>query len=152
MMPKKSNAFDKFYEKAWDPAAYEQQVIAHRPHYDIKENLKLYVEDPLNSLTQMIQIVSDITNAGVEIVVTNEKSKSITGRFPYLETENGTIISHSEAICKHIARMNLESGLLGKTAFGHAKIDEWITWSQTAWLSGMRPCIYMLFGQEPVNQ
>jgi glutathione S-transferase len=78
----------------------------------------------------MIQVVADITNVELEIVLsTEEKSKSLNGRFPHMETSNGTIISTPEAICKHIARMNTGSGLLGKTKFGQAKIDEWITWS-----------------------
>jgi glutathione S-transferase len=47
--------------------------------------------------------------------------------------------------------MNLESGLLGKTKFGHAKIDEWITWSQTALLRNMFPCVEMIFGNTKMD-
>lgn len=74
-------------------------------------------------------MVADIAGADVEVVVSKEASKSISGRFPYLEITDGVIISEAEAIVKHIARMNNSAGLLGKNPFDHAKINEWIAWS-----------------------
>ena len=61
-----------------------------------------------------IQIVSDIVGVEVDIVETEGPSKSITGGFPYLETHVGSVIGETEAIAKHIARMNLATGLIGK--------------------------------------
>lgn len=67
----------------------------------------------------------------MKVVLTKEKSKSFTGGFPYLETEDGSVIGETEAIAKFLARMNLATGLLGKHQHDHAKINEWIAWSET---------------------
>lgn len=42
LMPKNSNAYEKFYEKAWDPAMFEQEGISASKAVE-KEKTKLYV-------------------------------------------------------------------------------------------------------------
>jgi len=133
-MPSKANQWEKFYEKAWNPANFSA------------EKSKVYVQDAYNTMTHAIQLVADLVGAEVEIVVTKDASKSISGRFPYLETADGTVISESEAILKHICRQNENSGLLGKNPFEQAKINEWIAWTQTSWLPKMHPASFAIFG------
>lgn len=94
----------------------------------------------------MIQIVADIVGVDLEIVETIEKSKSITGNFPYLETQDGSIIGETEAIAKFIARMNLATGILGKHQHDHAKVNEWIAWCQTSFIHPSHEACCMIFG------
>jgi len=56
----------------------------------------------------------------MSLEITTEKSKAPNGRFPYLETADGTIIFEVEAVTKHIARMNPAVNLLGKSIFNEA--------------------------------
>lgn len=95
--------------------------------------------------------MADIVGADCEVVVSKEKSKSVTGLFPYLETEDGSVISQCEAICKHVARMNLASGIIGNTNFENAKINEWIQWSQTSFIYAMHEASQMIYGQQKFN-
>ena len=145
LLPKPSDAFNKFYEKAWDPAMFEQEEISAAKGGD-KEKTKLYTPIANKTQTFMIQIVADIVGADVEVIVTKEKSKAITGAFPYLETADGSIIGESEAIAKFIARMNLATGLLGKHQHCHAKINEWIAWTQTSLINPAFECQGMVYG------
>ena len=46
LLPRNSNAWERFYEKAWDPAVYEQQCAGH--FEGEKEKCKLYVQSPLS--------------------------------------------------------------------------------------------------------
>jgi len=94
----------------------------------------------------IVQIVADIVGVDVEVILTSEPSKAIDGSFPYLETEDGSIISQTEAIAKHIARMNLASGLIGVHAFDHAKINEWIAWAQTTFIGPLHESSCQLWG------
>lgn len=68
-----------------------------------------------------------------------------------METSDGTIISQTEAIARHIARMNLAAGLIGKTNFENAKMNEWIAWSQLEWIPAMHRASCMIYGHEKVN-
>lgn len=47
------------------------------------------------------------------------------------ETKDGPVLEGVSAISYHLARM--KPGLLGNSAFQEAKVDEWISWAQTAW-------------------
>ena len=92
-----------------------------------------------------------IVGAELEVIETNGPSKSITGGFPYLETENGSIIGETEAIVKYIARMNLATGLLGKHQHDHAKINEWIAWCQTSFITPAMNAQCMIYGHHMTN-
>jgi elongation factor 1-gamma len=52
------------------------------------------------------------------------KQKSITGKFPVLETKEGTLVE-SAAIARYIARVG-ESHLNGKDQWEDAQIDQWV--------------------------
>lgn len=133
LMPKISKMCENFYEKAWDPAMYEQEGISANKGQE-RENTKLYTPDVNKTQNFLVQIVADIVGAKMEVIETKEKSKSIFGGWPYLETADGSIIGETEAIAKYIARMNLATGLLGKHQHCHAKINEWIAWCQTSFI------------------
>ena len=67
LFPKNSNAWEQFYEKAWDPADYEQSCMGHYKEGE-KEKCKLFVQGTHNCETLMVQIVGDIVGADVEVV------------------------------------------------------------------------------------
>lgn len=71
-------------------------------------------------MVQMVQVVADLCEVEMTLEITTEKSKAPNGRFPYLETADGTIIFEVEAVAKHIARMNPAVNLLGKSIFNEA--------------------------------
>jgi glutathione S-transferase len=61
------------------------------------------------------------------------------------------MIFESEAISKHLARMKPEKhNLLGKNAFDEAKINEWISWTQSEWLPAVHPPLLAVFGMKPI--
>lgn len=147
LLPKNSNKFEQFYEKAWDPAHFSTGTCAdsHGAPAE-KEKTKLYVKDNVNHLAHMIQVVGDLVGAEVEVVVTTEKSKHPSGRFPYLETSNGSVIWEPCAIAKHLARMNPSAGLLGGSPFEEAKVIEWIDWAESNALHKVHDVILPVLG------
>jgi len=145
LMPAKSTMYQQFYEKAWDPAQFDCHEVHSEP-VSKKETVSIVASDPTNPAVMMAQVVADVVGAEVDIEITKEASKSISGRFPYMSLPDGTIISEAEAILKHLARMNNSAGLLGKHSFEHAKINEWLAWSQSNWLPKLHPVVFNLFG------
>ena len=118
--------YEQFYEKAWDPSNFggaccDQGVV---------EQCKLFVHDKTFPLGHMVQAAADIVGAKLETVVTDDKKNSPTGKFPYLQTSDGTYLFESEAIVHHFARMNPGAGLHGSSPFEAAKISDWIAWCQ----------------------
>lgn len=71
-------------------------------------------------MVQMVQVVADICEVELDLEISSESSKAPNGRYPYLETSDGSIIFEVEAISKHIARMNPSKNLLGKSVFNEA--------------------------------
>lgn len=95
----------------------------------------------------MIQVVADISGVDLEVqAATDEKMPHM-----YMKVSDGSILTYPEAIIKHIARMNLSSGLIGKTAFDQAKDDEWITWCQTAWALPAHSAVCQVYGKHTLN-
>lgn len=54
--------------------------------------------------------------------------RSPTGRFPCLETPEGTL-TESNAICRYLARARPEGNLYGRSFFAGAQVDSYIDWS-----------------------
>jgi hypothetical protein len=129
LMPNKSRMYEQFYEKAWNPANFVDESQTLHEFQGTKEKCVLFSHNPTCPNTQMIQVVADISGVDLEVqAATDEKMPHM-----YMKVSDGSILTYPEAIIKHISRMNLSSGLIGKTAFDQAKDDEWITWCQTAW-------------------
>ena len=97
-------------------------------------------------MVQLVQVVADICEVELQVEVTLEKSNAPNGRFPYLETADGTIIFEVEAVAKHIARMNPSKNLLGKSLFNEAQVNQWIHWCQTTWLKAIHPPLFGVYG------
>ena len=53
------------------------------------------------------------------------KAKSATGKVPILETPQGCIFE-SGAIARYVARLRLDTNLLGGSFFQQAQVDQWI--------------------------
>lgn len=97
--------------------------------------------------------------AGVEIteeVVAEEiakskefKAKSLTGKFPVLETENGTIVE-SAAIARYIAKQSA-NGLAGANNWEAAQIDQFIDFTNTAIYPHIFTLYRAVFGWAPVE-
>jgi hypothetical protein len=49
-LPENSNAYETFYEKAWDPAMYEQELIGHGDDCCETEKVKLHINDNTNTI------------------------------------------------------------------------------------------------------
>jgi len=105
ILPSKSNMYEKFYEKAWDPKDFsvgtcrdEHKADAPSSAKASKDKSKLFVKDPMSSVTQMIQVTADIAGAPLEVEVTTDSKKSLIGRLPFLETSDGTVLFDTGAI------------------------------------------------------
>lgn len=99
----------------------------------------------------MVQVVADLSGVQLSTEVSTAASKSVNGSFPYLETSDGQIISESEAVAKHVARMNSNTKLLGKNAFEEAKINEWISWVQSDWQAAASPAVDAIYGAKTIE-
>ena len=77
------------------------------------------------------------------------KSKSLTGKFPVLETAEGTLVE-SAAIARYLARQS-GSGLAGNTDFERAQIDQFIDFAHTTLVPHMMNIYKGVFGWAPVE-
>lgn len=77
------------------------------------------------------------------------KGKSLTGKFPLLETENGTLVE-SAAIARYFARLS-GSDLNGKDNFENAKIDQFIDFAQGSILPHCYVICKAIFGWAAVD-
>ena len=107
----------------------------------------LYTNGPGNIFSQTCLIAADLANVQVEVVfkdkaAANEKefkAKNLTGKFPLYEAADGSLLSESTAIAAHFARSASTGGLFGQTPFEAAKVEEWISFTQTQlWPNVMR--------------
>lgn len=97
--------------------------------------------------------------AGVELVeevVSEElakskefKAKSLTGKYPLLETEHGSIVE-SSAIAKYIARHSAV-GLLGSNNFELAQIDQFTDFANTTIIPHLRVVAQAIFGHGSIE-
>lgn len=72
------------------------------------------------------------------------KAKSLTGKFPVLETPEGTLVE-SAAIARYLARLS-GSGLGGNNDFERAQIDQFIDFAHTALVPHMINVYKAVFG------
>jgi len=79
-------------------------------------------------------------------------SKSPHGKVPVLETMNGEYVHESNAIARFIAKLRLDSELLGTSLLESAQVDSWIDFSShnielpsTLWF-------YPILGYMPLNE
>lgn len=92
--------------------------------------MKIYNNHTGNLFTDMAIITAALSKIAVEeVVMTDEQQKSkeykqkcLTGKFPCLETPEGTIFE-SAAIARYFARANPETGLAGVGPLETAQID-----------------------------
>lgn len=120
--------------------------------------MKLYTNYPTNFFTQTCLIVADMCRVPVEMVVVSEEDQKAADfqkkklmQFPFLETDDGEIISECAAISTYFSRCAPASGLYGQSPFQSAKVDEWVAWNQNLWLVSM-PAMYAVFGHRMVPQ
>jgi glutathione S-transferase len=62
------------------------------------------------------------------------KAMNPAGMFPMIEVEQGVAICGTVAICKHLARLNKSSKLLGGDLLQSAQVDQWVNWTYTTLL------------------
>ena len=77
------------------------------------------------------------------------KAKSLTGKFPLLETEHGSIVE-SAAIAKFIARHSAH-GLLGANNFELAQIDQFTDFAGTSIIPHLRTIAMAVFGHGSIE-
>jgi elongation factor 1-gamma len=120
---------------------------------------KLYSNGVGNIFAQTTLIAADLANQQVEVVYMDEAAikdkafaaKNVTGKFPLLELASGDLIWESGTIAKHFARCAPASGLLGQSAFETAKVDEWVSFTQSKVWPAMMPVIYAALGRTVVK-
>lgn len=143
LLPQNSSMYEKFYAEAWDPKKFNTgccgdareipQAIAAAgngaaaPKGKV-ENLKVNVESRFSKDVQMLQTAADMVGSKLEIAEGADVKASPTGTMPYAEAGN-VKLSEVSSIALHLARMKSDTGLLGKTAFQTAKVEEWVAWS-----------------------
>ena len=140
--------FEKFYEKAWDPSAFgacDHGSGAAAAGGKV-EKCKVYVPNKAYLIGPMVQVAADIVGAQCEVVVTEDKSKSPSGKLPYFELADGTLLHEPEAIVNHYIRMNPSCGLHGNSVFEQAKIAEWSSWVQQNESVVTKGCLLQIWG------
>ena len=116
---------------------------------------KLYAWTNMHFFLYACQIAAH--NAGVEcelvvVPMGSEESKEPAfvakkahGKFPFLETEDGTIIFESVAIARYFAAKG-DAKMLGENAFQAAKVDQWTSYATCTLDSILRAVVYNVFG------
>jgi len=92
--------------------------------------MKLYINHPGNVFANLAFVTADLAHVEVEEVTIDKetqaspdfKKKSLTGKFPLLETADG-LIFESVAIAKHLARLNPDAKLLGVGNHHNSLVD-----------------------------
>lgn len=151
LMPGKSNKYEEFYAKAWDPSVFSTATCGDHGGACSHEKVTLYSASEFDSSSLLIKTIADISGTKLDVSSDKEKLKQLSEKnpctSPYLETQDGTILFSRLAICSHLARMNPASGLLGSTPFEQAKIDEWMSWCSSSYLPKTKDAIYAILGQ-----
>ena len=80
---------------------------------------------------------------GIEQIIA---SKSPTGKSPILETQQGQVIFSSQAICRFIAALRRDTGLLGSKLRETAAIDDWLNWASQELELPACVCYYVATG------
>lgn len=86
--------------------------------------------------TNKILIAAHIVEAPVELVVLDHTKlkepdflkKNPNGKIPVLETKDGSIFE-SNAILRHVARINKNKGLYGSNEHQESSVDQWLDWT-----------------------
>eukprot|EP00246_Nothoceros_aenigmaticus_P007221 TRINITY_DN2089_c0_g1_i8.p1 TRINITY_DN2089_c0_g1~~TRINITY_DN2089_c0_g1_i8.p1 ORF type:complete len:471 (-),score=115.59 TRINITY_DN2089_c0_g1_i8:800-2161(-) len=117
--------------------------------------LKLHTLNSTNLNALKILIAAEY--AGVEIKVTEGFQMGVSnktpeflklnpiGKIPVLETPEGAIFE-SNAIARHVARLNPAAGLYGKTLLDAALVDQWLDFSSNEILGSMIRWVGPRFG------
>ena len=77
---------------------------------------------------------------------TEIKEKKGNGKYPFLETENGTILFQSTAIAGYIARQADDTGFLGKDAFTEAQVEQWLGYTNQTLTGNMIKHVCYVWG------
>ena len=65
-MPGKSNEYEKFYEKAWDPENFKAGACCERDDINHKkEKLNVNVQSKFNIGSSFLQTVADLSNENI---------------------------------------------------------------------------------------
>ena len=153
LLPAKSGAFERFYADAWKAPEGAVPCGAHGGAQAAASGgkVKLVCNSASDPMTQMVQVVADLSGVTVTAEVSSAPSKAVNGQYPYIETSDSQIICEAEAVAKHVARMNQSNKLLGKSAFEEAKINEWISWVQSDWNAAATPAISAIYGSDSID-
>jgi elongation factor 1-gamma len=115
--------------------------------------MKLYNNHKIGNLyTDIAFVTAQLANVQVEEVVVSEedakskdwKAKSLTGKFPLLETEHGNLVE-SAAIARYLGRLS-DSGLSGKNSFESAQIDQFVDFTNTNIMPQLHVVYKAVFG------
>ena len=106
------------------------------PKPDLTLIQKIYINYPFNFYSFVGRVAAEINGKTLEVEVVSEETKNskefkalnTTGKFPLLQTPEGTI-SESIAIAKYLAHGH--ATLLGTNNVERAKIDQWCLWGVT---------------------
>lgn len=152
LLPSKSNEYEKFYQKAWDPSQFETSTCGDSgAKGGSVEKCTLHSSSPYDCASLLVQTVADIAGVKLDLSSDKEKLKALSDKqpcpAPYLETKGGEIIFTRLAITSHIARMNPGCGLIGSSAFEEAKVNEWMHWCSSSFLPKVKEAIYPIIGK-----
>ena len=145
LLPNQSNAFEQFYEKAWNPANFGGSCAG------AAETVKVTVPHKQFMYGQLLKSVGFSSNVNVEFEVTEDKKKSPHGKYPFMELPDGQVLFETEAIAYHVARIN-KSSILGSSPFHEAQVNQWVSWAQTSLLPSLYGAVAPLIGYGEFNQ
>jgi len=118
--------------------------------------MKIYNNHAIgNTFTDLAVITARLAKVELtEVVVSEEeakskdfKAKSLTGKFPLLETEHGNLVE-SAAIARYLGRLSAD-GLSGNNAFESAQIDQFVDFSNSNLISHLHTIYRAVFGWGP---
>ncbi|CDW77312.1 elongation factor 1- [Stylonychia lemnae] len=119
--------------------------------------MKLYNNHNGNLFSDIAVLTAKFAKVDLNVVLVSEeeakskdfKAKSLTGKFPLLETEHGNLVE-SASIARYIGRLSSE-GLSGNSAFESAQVDQFCDFSNSNLIPHLRTIVYAVFGHAVVE-
>lgn len=118
--------------------------------------IKLYAWTTQHFFLYATQMAANAAGVEVEVVVPNEEeakdpafvAKKGSWSYPILETEDGTILHETMAICRYLLNKGGKKAWLGENAFQAAQIDQWAYISSTGLAKHWNTVVLNILGHE----
>ena len=119
------------------------------------QTFKLYLTESNSHIINQVLLAADLSGVKLEIVNVSEEVRASkphqkmnpTGRYPLLETSEGTLAGVS-AVVKYFSRAS--GKLAGKSVQEQSEVDQWVNWTQTTFEPTSAQVMKGVFGNEDI--